>query len=64
MPIIRYLAWAWLIIIGGIIIVPIGPPICIACGIALTPIDYVLGIVSIVLGVLGFISESRATVAR
>ena len=66
MPIIRYLAWAWLIIIGVIIIVPVGPPICIACGLALTTTDYVLGIVSLILGVLGFVSEFRgaAAVAR
>jgi hypothetical protein len=46
--------------------VPVGPPICIACGLALTTTDYVLGVVSLILGVLGFVSEFRtaAAVAR
>jgi hypothetical protein len=60
MQIVKYVAWAWLIIIGGIMIVPVGPPICIACGVALTPTDYVYGIVSIALGILGLTSEFRA----
>jgi hypothetical protein len=64
MQIIRYLAWAWLIIIGVIIIVPIGPPICIACGATLTTMDYVLGVISLILGVLGFITEFRSGAAR
>ncbi|HKO98574.1 MAG TPA: M23 family metallopeptidase [Pyrinomonadaceae bacterium] len=54
------LAWAWIIFIGGLMITP-GGVSCPACGWGLTN---ALGIVSIVLGVLGFASrvvESRAT---
>ena len=50
------LAWAWLIIIGGLMITPGGVE-CIACGPQLTK---VLGIVSIAIGVLGLISRSIA----
>lgn len=49
------LAWAWIILIGYILVTPIGP-ICIACG---NPIDSssvrLLGIVTIILGGIGFI---------
>jgi hypothetical protein len=53
---IRYLAWAWLIIIGGLMFTP-GGVSCIACGAAL---NSVLAAVSIVLGVAGFVSEYMA----
>jgi hypothetical protein len=50
------LAWAWIIIIGGLMITPGGVE-CIVCGPALTR---VLGVVSIALGVLGLVSRARA----
>jgi len=47
------LAWAWTILIGALLITPIGP-ICIACGHMLIPNqDIVLGAISIVLGLAG-----------
>lgn len=51
------LAWAWIIVIGGLMITPGGIE-CIKCGPALTN---VLGIVSIVLGVLGLVSRVIAS---
>src|SRR6478672_8946238 len=57
------LIWAWIIIIGGLMITP-GGVSCPKCGAGLTDL---LGIVSIVLGVLGFVSrvvESRVTTQR
>jgi Peptidase family M23 len=50
------LAWAWIIIIGGLMITPGGID-CIVCGPALTR---VIGVVSIALGVLGFVSRAVA----
>ena len=46
------LAWAWIIIIGGLMITPGGVD-CIVCGPVLTR---VLGVVSIALGILGVVS--------
>jgi len=46
------LCWAWLIIIGGLMITPGGVQ-CIACGPFVTTL---VGIASIVLGILGFVS--------
>lgn len=57
------LAWAWIIIIGGLMITPGGID-CIKCGPVLTDI---LGIISIVFGVLGLVLraiESRAAAQR
>ena len=57
------LAWAWIIFLGGLMITP-GGVSCPACGVGLTN---VLGIVSIVIGVLGFASrvvEGRAATPR
>jgi hypothetical protein len=57
------LAWAWIIIIGGLMITPGGVD-CINCGPTLTNI---LGIISIVFGVLGLVSsviESRASATK
>ena len=57
------LIWAWIIIIGGLMITP-GGVSCPKCGAGLTDL---LGIVSIVLGVLGFVSrvvESRVATQR
>ena len=48
----RVLAWAWLIIIGGLMIYPGGIE-CIACGSRLG--TQILGVVSIALGVVGLI---------
>ena len=57
---IRYLAWAWLILIGVILITPIGP-LCIACGrVVASQSDYVFGAISIVLGIAGFVTSARA----
>ena len=51
------LAWAWLIFIGGLMITPGGIE-CIACGPVWTKL---LGVVSVGLGVLGFVmSRLRA----
>ena len=46
------LAWAWIIVIGGLMITPGGVD-CIVCGPVLTR---VLGVVSIALGILGVVS--------
>lgn len=63
---ILYLTWAWEILIGYILITPIGP-ICIACGPAFQPQGSLgrtaivtLGAISIVMGILGFASAGRA----
>ncbi len=57
----RELAWAWVIIIGALIITPGGID-CTACGSVLTNI---LGAISIAIGVTGFVAgRSRASVGR
>lgn len=59
---VRYLAWAWLILIGGLLITP-GGTLCIKCGVQ-DPgyigdiVINLLGIVSITLGVIGLFSNS------
>jgi hypothetical protein len=59
----RVLAWAWMIIVGGLLITP-GGVMCIACGvnskgyIGDTAV-LVLGAVSIVLGLVGIVSGVR-----
>ncbi len=62
------LAWAWLILVGSILITPIGP-ICITCGpnapgfmgrVAAT----VFGLVSIGLGIAGFAPGGRLPAGR
>jgi hypothetical protein len=64
MKFVIVLALAWIIIVGGLMIIP-GPngPIveCIACGRMLT---YVLGAISIVLGVAGFAAGRGAVAGR
>jgi hypothetical protein len=50
------LAWAWLIILGGLMITP-GGVTCIKCGPALTSI---IGIVSVVLGAAALVINRRA----
>lgn len=52
----RALTWAWIIVIGGLMITPGGID-CIVCGPLVTDI---IGVVSIVLGVAGFISNALA----
>jgi hypothetical protein len=47
------LAWAWIIIIGGLMITPGGVQ-CIVCGPLL---DKALGVISIALGVAGFVAD-------
>lgn len=56
LPFIRYAIWAWIIIIGGLMITPGGID-CIVCGPRLTVL---LGILSIILGVTGIVSERLA----
>jgi hypothetical protein len=63
---IIYLAWAWEILIGVLLITP-GGVICIACGQTVEapgyigrPATMVLGIVAIVLGAIGIATAGRA----
>lgn len=65
---IYYLAWAWLIIIGGLMITP-GGVICIACG----PSDpsylggtviRVLGVISVAIALIGLINQVRGQSAN
>ena len=60
MRIIRFLAYAWIIIVGGLMITPDGVQ-CIACGRTLTT---VLAVLSIGLGVVGLIGEFRSPNVR
>ncbi len=53
----RYFAWAWIIIIGALMITPIGVVGCIKCSLTLTNI---LAIVSIAAGIGGIASEANA----
>ena len=46
----RELAWLYLIILGGVILIPGEPLICNKCG----PLLIALGVISIVLGTIGF----------
>ena len=52
---IGVLAWAWIIVIGGLMITPGGID-CIVCGPLLTR---VLGVMSIVLGITGLALSQR-----
>jgi hypothetical protein len=57
----RELAWAWIIIVGGLMITPGGIE-CIACGSVLTKI---LGVISVAIGVTGFVfGRSQTSVGR
>lgn len=63
---ITYLAWAWEIIIGGLLITP-GGVICIACGTGSPASGYigetatkVIGVVAILFGVYGIATAGRA----
>jgi hypothetical protein len=59
----RYLAWAWVILIGGLLITP-GGVLCIRCGpsspgyIGDAPV-ILLGLVSIVAGIAGIVGQAR-----
>jgi hypothetical protein len=66
MRFVRYLAWAWIIIVGGLLITP-GGVWCIACGAVINQPGYVgqtavmiLGIGAIVLGLVGIATEGKA----
>src|SRR5260370_38822675 len=66
MRIVRYVAWVWFIIIGGLIITPKGV-FCIVCGQNITQPGYsgetatlIVAIVAIVLGLVGIATEGRA----
>jgi hypothetical protein len=52
-------AWAWLIIIGALMIYPGGVQ-CIACGVTLTRI---IGVISVLVGVGGFVTGRSAATA-
>lgn len=54
----RELAWAWIIIVGGLMITPRGVE-CIACG---RPLTVILGLISVAIGVTGFVAGRRAPV--
>ncbi len=65
---IVYLAWAWEILIGGLLITP-GGVFCIACGTVLNtpgyigrPATTVVGILAIALGVFGILTAGGARV--
>ena len=51
------ITWAWIIILGGLMITPDGV-FCIVCGPILTKI---IGVISVLLGVAGLIVNRRAT---
>ena len=53
------LTWAWIIILGALMILPGGIITCIKCGAAL---NILIGVVSIALGVAGF-AMSRSEMA-
>ena len=69
MRVVRYLAWLWIIIVGGLLITP-GGVWCIACGQVVNQPGYigqtgvmVLGIGAIILGLVGIATEGRAKAA-
>ncbi len=69
MRILRYVAWVWFIIIGGLIITPKGI-FCIVCGQNITQPGYIgetgtliVAIVAIVLGLVGIATEGKAQAA-
>jgi len=60
---VYFLSWAWLIIIGGLMITP-GGVVCIACGPGApgylgSTVIRVLGVISIAIGLTGLISQVR-----
>lgn len=50
------LTWAWVIILGGLMITP-GGVTCIKCGPVLTQI---MGVISILIGIVAFVANQRA----
>lgn len=54
--ILLVLAWAWMMVIGGLLITPVGP-ICIVCGAEATrgpnTGEFIAGVVTIAFAVLG-----------
>ena len=69
MKLIRYLAWAWIIVIGALMITP-GGIWCIACGQVINQPGYIgqtavmiLGVGAILLGLIGLATEGRAATA-
>jgi hypothetical protein len=59
----RVLAWAWMILVGGLLITP-GGVLCIRCGVNSPgyigdPAVLVLGVVSLVLGAVGIVGAVR-----
>ncbi len=63
---IIYLAWAWEILIGVLLITP-GGVLCIACGAAVQapgyigrPATMVLGVLAILLGLFGIVTAAGA----
>jgi hypothetical protein len=69
MRIVRYLAWAWIIIVGGLMITP-GGVWCIACGQVVNAPGYigqtavrVVAAIAIVLGLVGIVTEGKAKAA-
>ena len=69
MRIVRYLAWAWMIIVGGLLITP-GGIWCIACGQVVNAPGFigetavkVVAVVTIVLGLVGIVTDGRAATA-
>lgn len=64
------LAWAWMILIGLLLITP-GGVFCIACGVAVNAPGYIgrpavtlLAIVSVVIGILGFVPMKAPSAGR
>jgi hypothetical protein len=49
------LSWYWLIVLGTVMIIPIGDE-CLACGTVVSP---VLGLISLAVGVLGLVLPRR-----
>jgi hypothetical protein len=70
MKLIRYLAWAWMIVIGALLITP-GGVACIACGVVINQAGYIgqtgvmiAAVGAILLGLIGIATEGRAAAAK
>ena len=50
------LAWAWIIIVGGLMITPGGIE-CIVCGPVVTKL---IGVISVAIGIAGFVINQRS----
>ena len=58
-------AWAWMIIVGGLLITP-GGIFCIVCGSEIDaagfigkPAVFLIGVVSILIGIIGFVTMKK-----